>query len=158
MTFVTGRPVFAKKSFAPFQQVVNNLTDELLNRNIAGFMGHDTLHTQPAVNIIDTESAFVIEVAAPGLQKDSFEIQIEKNQLIVSAQKPAASESIEAPQPPAIKYTRREFSYTTFKRSFHLPENIAMDSISAQYESGILILTLPKKADEVPARKQIVVA
>jgi HSP20 family protein len=153
MTFVTGRPVFAKKSFAPFHQVVNNLADEFLNRSISDFIGHDALHTQPSVNIIDTETAFLIELAAPGLQKDAFKIELEKNQLIVSAQKPAADETQKT-----LKYMRREFTFATFKRSFQLPENIAIDNIGAQYENGILTLTLPKKVVEAPVNKHITVS
>ncbi len=153
MTFVTGRPVFTKKSFAPFQHVVNNLADEFLNRSIADFVGHDALHMQPAVNIIDTEAAFLITLAAPGFQKDAFQIELEKNKLIVSVPK---QESDEAQK--NIKYTRREFEYSAFKRSFHLPENIVIDNIGAQYENGILTLTLPKKAIETPVNKHITVS
>lgn len=153
MTFVTGRPVFAKKSFAPFHQVVNNLADEFLNRSIADFIGNDTLHTQPLVNIVDAEAVYLIEIAAPGLQKDAFKIELEKNQLIVSVQKPEvdAAEKV-------VKYTRREFTFAGFKRSFQLPENIVVDHIGAQYEQGILTLTLPRKAVEVPVNKKITVA
>jgi HSP20 family protein len=152
MTFVTGRPVFAKKTFAPFHQVVNNLADEFLNRSIADFIGNDTLHAQPSVNIIDAEAAYVIEIAAPGLQKEAFKIELEKNQLIVSVEKSKADDTEKA-----VKYTRREFTFASFKRSFQLPENIAIEHIGAQYEQGILILTLPQKAVEVPANKHITV-
>ena len=152
MTFVSVRPAFAKKQFAPFHQVVNNIADEFLNRNIAHYMGSDSLQSQALVNIIETPEAFHIEVAAPGLRKEDVKIQLEKNQLTVSAQETPATEGAETP-----KFTRREFNFATFKRTFSLPEQINTDSISAQYDNGVLVIALQKK-EIVNLKKEITIS
>jgi HSP20 family protein len=137
MRFVKFNP------FAPAAlQTVNHLFDEVLNRNIGDLVGDpDFSHTYPAVNIIENEQAFKIELAAPGLPKEAFKIHLEKGQLTISATQKAATET---PNPTELRYTRREFNYLTFKRSFELPENVDATQIKAAYEQGVLTLTIPK--------------
>ena len=137
MRFVKFNP------FAPAAiQTVNHLFDEVLHRNIGDFVGGaDFAQTHPAVNVIENEQAFKIELAVPGLSKEAFKVHVEKGQLTVSATQKAATE---AQNPTELRYTRREFNYLTFKRSFELPENVDASQIKAAYEQGVLTLTIPK--------------
>jgi HSP20 family protein len=135
MRFVKFNP------FAPAAlQTVNHLFDEV--RNWSDFVGGaDFAHTHPAVNITENEQAFKIELAAPGLAKEAFKIHLEKGQLTISATQKAVAET---QNPTEMRYTRREFNYATFKRSFELPENVDVTQIKAAYEQGVLTLTIPK--------------
>ena len=104
----------------------------------------------PAVNVKENETNFQIEVAAPGLSKKDFEITVDKGILSISANKETESEEKQE------NYTRKEFSYTSFNRSFSLPENTLEEAIEAKYEDGILILTVQKKTlTQKPEKKAI---
>ena len=105
----------------------------------------------PAVNIVDNEGDFMIEVAAPGLQKDDFKVEIDHGILSISAEK---EEKVEMEEK---DFTRREFNYSSFHRSFALPENVDSESIMAKYEDGVLRLTLKKLELEVPKAKSIAI-
>jgi HSP20 family protein len=100
--------------------------------------------SSPAINIAEDQNGFTIEVAAPGLGKDDFKINVEKRVLEISSEKETKSE----------KYHRKEFSYKSFKRTFSLPEYVDVDQIKASYNEGILSVSLPKReeAKEKPAR------
>jgi HSP20 family protein len=96
----------------------------------------------PAVNISETNDAYVIEAAAPGYNKEDFKLELEDNVLILSCEKKTENEENNK------NYSRKEYSYTSFKRSFNLPEGkIDLDKINANYENGILKIALPKKAE-----------
>lgn len=95
--------------------------------------------TSPAVNIVEKKDAFEIQVAAPGLDKKDFEVSFEDKRLTISSSKEI--EKLEDTD----TVRRREFSYSTFKRSFTIPENLDASSITAEYKSGILNVTVPKK-------------
>jgi HSP20 family protein len=99
----------------------------------------------PAVNVVETEKDFEIRMAAPGLKKEDFKITVENDLLTVAVEKESESEERES------TYTRQEFSYTRFVRSFSLPDNVQAEQVKARYENGILSLSLPK---ETPARAQ----
>ena len=104
----------------------------------------------PAVNIIEADNEFNIEVAVPGLTKNDFNIEVEDDVLnLFSVEK----ETKEDKMP---NYTRREFNFSSFKRSFQLPETIDQDQIQASHKEGVLTITLVKKEEEVQnAPKQI---
>jgi HSP20 family protein len=93
----------------------------------------------PAVNISDENGHYTIELAAPGLSKDDLDIKVENGVLTVSSETKSEEEKTEK------NYTRREFSYSSFKRSFRLPQNTNEDGICAKYEDGVLYLTVDKK-------------
>lgn len=93
----------------------------------------------PSVNVAENDTAFRLEVAAPGLAKEDFKVNIEDNILTISAEKTVENETKEGE-----KFLRREFGYSTFKRSFTLPETIDIANIKATYENGVLQLNLPK--------------
>ncbi len=101
--------------------------------------------TLPAVNISETDNDFLLEVAAPGLTKSDFKIELKNDLLTISSDKKVEKEKEEGPQ-----FTRREFSYQSFSRSFTMPLSGDGDKISAKYEDGILTVTIPKKEEAKP--------
>lgn len=101
----------------------------------------------PAVNIKESDTAFELEVAAPGLEKKDFKIELDNNLLRISAERNEEKNETKA------DYTRREFSYSSFVRSFELPMYVNAEGIDAQYKEGILKLVLPKK-EEATAKKR----
>lgn len=106
--------------------------------------------TMPAVNIKETKDDFVVEVAAPGMKKDDFLIELDNNLLVISSEKEEKTESKQE----GGEFTRKEFSYSSFKRSFTLPKSIEESKIKANYSEGVLKIMLPKKeeAKEKPKR------
>lgn len=104
----------------------------------------------PAVNIQESETGFTLELAIPGKQKDDFTIEVNENVLTVSMEKEDEQKA------QAGNYTRREFRYTNFKRSFTLPDTVNEDGITAQYEQGILRFSIPKKQEALPRPKRLI--
>ncbi|GET26320.1 Hsp20/alpha crystallin family protein [Prolixibacter sp. NT017] len=102
--------------------------------------------TLPAVNVKESDDDYVIEVAAPGLSKDDFKIDLDNNRLTISSEKQEENKTDEEG-----KYTQREFRYQAFQRTFHLPGNVVdSDKIAAKYKDGILCVTLPKREEIKP--------
>lgn len=96
----------------------------------------------PAVNVIEHTDGFRIEVAAPGLRKEDFKLQLSHNNLTISAFKETQNGEKETE-----KYTRREFSYTSFQRTFMLPNSVNGENIQASYTDGVLKIELPKREE-----------
>ncbi len=132
----------------------HNLVDNFFNLNISDFIGSDGINSQPLVNVIEAKDHYRIEVAAPGLQKENFSLEIEKDQLKVTAKQEEKAEGEGKTEESKEKYTRREFAYHGFTRSFQLPEKADANNIEATYQEGILTITLHKKPEEKerPAR------
>lgn len=108
----------------------------------------------PAVNVKENEQSFQVELAAPGLQKEDFNISVENNVLTISSE----TKKEENTTGENGKYTRKEFSYSSFSRSFTLDEqHIDVDNISANYDAGVLQLSIPKKAEAEKAKKSITI-
>jgi len=128
----------------PSLTTFDKFVDDFFNRNIGQFVGSDNLVSQPSINVKETDDEFVLEVAAPGLQKSDFTINIENNHLKISAERKQENEVEEE------NFTRREFNYTAFSRQFHLPESVNEEQIEAVYNDGILNITLPKKDEAKP--------
>lgn len=103
----------------------------------------------PAINIKDNENNFEIEVAAPGLTKDDFNVTIENGILCISSEKEERKEEKKD------NYTREEFNYSSFSRSFSLPDYVDPESIDAKYKEGVLRLTLNKLQTVTPPVKKI---
>ena len=95
----------------------------------------------PSVNVAENDTEFRLEMAAPGLAKEDFKVNIEDNILTISAEKKVKNETKDGE-----KFLRREFGYSMFKRSFTLPETIDIANIKASYDNGVLQLNLPKVA------------
>jgi HSP20 family protein len=120
------------------------LFDDFLNRDIfnwglSNFSNTNT--TIPAVNIKETTDNYEVEVAAPGMTKKDFKVQLEGNSLTISSEKTLQKEQNEE-----VKYSSREFSYQSFSRTFTLQKDVVdTENIQAKYENGLLLLTIPKK-------------
>ncbi|ELR69516.1 Small heat shock protein [Fulvivirga imtechensis AK7] len=95
----------------------------------------------PATNIRETDDEFLVELAAPGMAKKDFHVDVDNNILEIKAEKEEESEEQKG------TYTRREYDYTSFFRSFDLPQTVQADNIKAAYEDGILRIHLPKTAE-----------
>lgn len=116
----------------------SDVFDSILNDS---FLGDKLASRVPAVNISETENEFHIELAAPGLKKEDFKISLDKNILTVSADKKA--ENVEEGK----KFSKREYSYNSFIRSFTLPEVADHGKIEAEYTDGVLKLNVAKKEE-----------
>jgi HSP20 family protein len=103
------------------------------------------------VNVKENEQAYFLELVAPGLEKEDFKINVEKNMLTISAEKKEETEH------PSGKHIRKEYQFKSFKRSFTVDENIDAENISAKYVNGVLTLNLPKKVEVKEAAKQIAI-
>jgi HSP20 family protein len=108
--------------------------------------------SMPAVNISEGDKTYEIELAVPGMRKNDFKVKVENGVLTISAEREEEKKEKEK------NYTRREYSYNSFKRSFTLPENVKEDDIKAHYEDGVLKLTVAKKVMTVSKAKEIAVA
>lgn len=113
------------------------------------FLGDRFVAKVPAVNIAETEGEFQIELAAPGLKKEDFKINLEKNVLSISADK--KNENTEESK----KYSKKEYSYSSFVRSFTLPETVDQNKIEAEYTDGILKLNVGKKEEAKVQNREI---
>lgn len=126
-----------------FNDVYSLLNDSFLNEKIAT--------RTPAVNIAETENEFEVELAVPGLNKEDFKINLDKNVLNVSADK--KTETVNENK----KITKREYSFNSFSRSFTLPESADHSKIEADYSAGILKLTIAKKEEAKFQSREIAV-
>lgn len=121
---------------------LGGILDNLFNSSLSDIIGTDFVSDTPAVNITESDVQHNIIIAATGFQKTDFNIKVDKDQLIVSTELDTEKKDSES------KFLRREFSYGSFKRSFHLPETIDRENISATYENGLLNITIKKKNKE----------
>jgi HSP20 family protein len=104
----------------------------------------DIQGTMPAVNIRETENNFQVEMAAPGMKKDNFKVELDGNVLTISSEKTETRENNKDNE----NYSHKEFSYQSFHRSFNLPKDVVdEDKIEAYYQDGVLKLTIPKKEE-----------
>ncbi len=107
--------------------------------------------TVPPVNVFESETAYKIELAAPGLNKKDININLENDVLTISAETEEKEVSDEG------QYTKREFDYANFSRSFTLPEIVDKEKIEAKSENGVLIITINKKKEVINKPKQIAI-
>jgi HSP20 family protein len=115
-----------------------------------GFFGR--IMNMPAVNITEEKDEYKVSLAAPGLKKDDFKIDVDGNMLTISSEKEENKEEKDK------TFTRKEYSYSSFSRSFTLPEEINKEKIEAKYEDGVLKIALPRKEEaKKPTAKQIAV-
>jgi HSP20 family protein len=137
MSLVKGSNVFP---------TVNNFFDDFFTRDFKnwGLNNYSTSNsTIPAVNIRETDANFEVELAAPGMSKDDFKIELDGNHLTISCQKQSSNEQEKTGQ-----YTKQEFSYQSFYRTLLLPKDVVdADKIGARYENGLLFLSIPKREE-----------
>lgn len=140
-----------QKNGGYFPSMRNMISDFFDNENLRfdEFFRKDWI---PAVNISETDKSYEIEMAAPGLKKEDFHVKVENGILTISTEKKSEKESKDK------NYTRKEFNYTSFFRSFTLPENVKEDSIKATYDNGVLKLNVVKTTVNVAKVKEIAVA
>lgn len=138
MTLIKRRPLFT--DFFENDRFFDNFQKDWVNRI-------------PSVNITENSKEFKIEFGAPGLKKEDFKVDIDKNTLTVS------SEKEEKKKEENERFTKQEFNYSSFSRSFMLPDSVKTDDVKAKYEDGILKIHLTKKEDSKNnERKQIQVS
>jgi len=128
-------PAFTKRSFRPFY-MPNFFDDDFL----PVFSGRNG--SLPSVNIREDEKNFVLELAVPGIDRNNLKIDINEDVLTISSETRNESEENRD------GYKRKEFGYSSFCRSFYIPENADRDSIEANYKDGVLSVNLPKKEEE----------
>ncbi|MFZ1705082.1 MAG: Hsp20/alpha crystallin family protein [Saprospiraceae bacterium] len=134
MNTVNMNQFFPVKSFS-------NIMDDIMNRGFHEFVGSDHRNHIPSVNIRETDENYVIEMAVPGFEKSDFNIRVENDQLIISADKKLETEKTEG------KWVRKEFNYNQFSRSFTVSKFADMDNILAEYNHGVLQLSIAKKEE-----------
>lgn len=133
--------------FMPFRPFMTDMLD------VDRFFGSDPfkgLEKVPSANIQEREDRFDISLAAPGMDKKDFKVEIDHNILSISAEKKKEKTEEKA------NYTRREFSYDSFTRSFELPATVNTDAVDAQYKDGILTLHLPKKQEALVSKRKAI--
>jgi HSP20 family protein len=133
---------------------IPSLIENFFGRDINDFFNTNmpAVHNLPAVNVVEHNDGFRIEVAAPGLKKEDFKLSLNHNNLTISAYQETQKEDQDTN---GEKYARREFSYSSFQRTFTLPGSIDADNIQANYADGVLKISLPKRdeAKVKPARQ-----
>ena len=128
------------KDFPVLPNVFNDFFRDWSTSNFS-----DTNTTLPAVNIKENENEFLVDVAVPGMEKEDFKIDLDNDILTISSEKTINNENSDE------KYTRKEYSYLSFKRSFTLPKDVVdNDNISATYKNGELKITIPKLEEAKP--------
>lgn len=123
----------------------SNFFDDFLGKDLFSWSqlnNSQTGTTIPAVNVKESDENFQLELAAPGLKKEDFKVEINNNVLSISCEQRTEKEEKEGE-----RYSRREFSYQAFKRAFTLPSSVDTEHIAARYEDGLLHLTLPKREE-----------
>ena len=127
-----------------------SLVDELFNQD-RRVKTSSISSTTPAVNIIEQDTQFLIELAAPGNKKEDFEIEIEDGILSISSSSNKEDNTSEKET-----FTRHEFSYNSFSRSFTIPESVDVSSIEATYNEGVLLIKLLKLEEALPQPKKLI--
>ena len=130
-------PVFKTRSLP-------GLFDEFFNGNLLpNYLEEGAWKSTPAVNIYETNEKFEIEIAAPGLEKEDFKIDLKNDYLLVYSEKKEKKEEKEKG-----KLVRSEFRYSSFQRSFALPKEIDIAAIKATHKNGVLTIELPKRLEQ----------
>lgn len=131
-------PAFRTNMYAP------SFMDQFLSNSTPSREFNQNRFSSPAINIIENEKDFVLEVAAPGLNKSDFTIELDSDVLSISSEVKLKEEKSEE------HFTRKEFNYNSFKRSFSVPDSVDGSKIKASHKNGILSIVLPKKEEAIP--------
>lgn len=135
-------------NLSPFNSFFDDFfTRDFLDRDNASATGT----TVPKVNILENNDEFRIEMAAPGMRKDDFRIELDNDMLSISSELKR-----EENLPEDHHYSRREFSYQSFRRTFHLPDTVEDEKIRAHYENGLLCLTIPKREEAKSKHSRVI--
>ena len=128
---------------------MSSIFDGFFNRDDDFISGFKRKIEFPVVNVSETETAFKLEVAAPGMKREDFKIELEENTLIISSELKEEYEEVEK------NYTSKEYSYESFKRSFWMPENAKAEAIGAIFMEGVLEINIPKTKIVLKEKKTI---
>jgi HSP20 family protein len=128
---------------------ISNMLENIFQNGLGQVMGDNLETNTPPVNIFENEKAYEVHVVAPGLKKEDFKLNVEKDVLSVSFEKK------EEAKDEAGKWLRSEYKFRSFKRSFTLNDKINTAGINAKYNDGILVVSLPKKENAEPATHEI---
>jgi HSP20 family protein len=134
----THRPLFS------------SIFDDLVLNNSSGYNPNANPLDTPSVNVIESDVDYRLQLAAPGKNKEDFAIELDEGVLSISTENEIPENNKEE------NYTLREFVFSNFKRSFKLPDTVAIDKIKAEYKSGILTVTLPKVKEALPQPKKFI--
>ncbi len=115
--------------------------DDVLENFFDNSLVNEPVDKVPAINVKEDKNNYDIEVAAPGMTKDDFDVSVENNVLTISGENKYEDEEEDS------RYTRKEFSYQSFERSFNLPDSVKPNDISAKYDDGVLHIQIPKKEE-----------
>ena len=143
-----------KKNANPFlgMSTLSSLLNDIWNEDLPTVHTtnfHDGM-TLPKVNIRENTDGFHLEMAVPGFKKNDFNISVEKDELVISAEVKTEKEIAEE------NFTRKEFGYGSFQRTFVLPETVDSGKIGAKYEDGILSIAIPKKEEAKPKPARVI--
>ena len=122
----------------------SNMIEDFFRDDDGFFRNWTERQNLPAVNVKETDKFYMLEVAAPGMKKDDFKVEIDNGVLTISSENKTESEEKDD------NYMRREFSCSSFSRSFWLPENIKEEDIKAEYKDGVLMVSVPRPKGEIP--------
>ncbi len=117
----------------------SGMFDPFFKKELGDWFGKEYVDTIPGVNITESKDSYHVELAAPGLKKEDFVIKVEGDIITISSEKESETKTEDK------EYTRREYNYSSFSRSFNLPEMVNQDKIIATYTDGVLKVDLPKK-------------
>ncbi len=141
MTLVHVKPALVRPLLAT--PAFDRLVNEFFNADFPAFANGNGMKSTPSVNVVETADNFQLEIAAPGFNKEDFQVHVDKNLLTIEVQ-------TERQRPQDARVRKQEFNYGAFKRSFQLPDTIDANSIDATYANGVLEVTLPKKEEAKP--------
>jgi len=129
------------------KQIFPSLINEFFNDDF-GVNFLNSNHSVPSVNTIENDDSFEIDLAVPGMKKDDFSIELENNVLIISSETSnnASNENLRL----------NEFNYSSFQRSFKIPESVNLDKIKGNYKNGILKVLLPKKKESISKTNRVI--
>ena len=123
--------------------IFGDAMDSIFNTRLSDIMGSDLNMSTPSVNVVEKEDKYEIQLAAPGMNKKDFNIELDNDRLKISSELENKSSDEDS------NYVRREYNYQSFMRSFTLPDTVDTDSINAKYEDGILNITIAKKEQSI---------
>jgi HSP20 family protein len=146
MTLIKWKNNKPANAFDTMPSLFNDFFEGMFNNDL---MNREMMHYVPSVNIAERKDDFRIELAAPGYSREDFKVEHDNGVLTISSEK--KNEKSENDD----RYTRQEFSYASFKRTFSLPEYVDAEKISAEYKNGLLTLTIPKmeEAKQKPVKE-----
>lgn len=125
-----------------------SLIDEMFKNDYLGGTTEPAKSFLPAVNVAERDESYLLELSIPGFSKEDVHIEIDQDVLTIASQVEKTEDNA------ALKFTRREFTKKSFKRSFNLPETVNQNDIDASYNNGVLMITLPKKEEALPQPKR----